>query len=283
MKHVLTSLGALAAMSGPAFAQTETVQVEIAPTQTTQFQTAGASDVAVAAPSQAYCVSIMSGFPNDDTVARYQFFRLTQDIAQDATPQFRATLAQYGEADVSQDTPILEVIEAIANPVLRQAAPEMVIGYMDHLIQFEDRCETYISGQVDSLKAYDADLVWEDPIIAEDALFLRQVLSDSLDRVGANNDPVHSFAAQQYAQSLITTRDNMEYQVFVSDIDELETLYMTDLDGRLARSNDIINEEMDREVLGDAVILSDDMNKAAREQEKQRTLYTLIRILGGGY
>ena len=240
-----------------------------------------AGDVAIAAPSQQYCNTIMAGFPNDDHVARYQFFRLTQDMAQDATPEFRAALAQYGDADVTAETPILDVIEAIANPVLRQAAPEMVIGYMEHLIDFESRCETYLTGQIDSLKAYDSDLVWEDPIIAEDALFLRQVLGDSLDRAGASNDPVHSYASVQYAQALISTRDNMEFQAFESDIDELETLYMTDLDGRLARSNDIINEEVDREVLGDSVTLSDDLNKDLKSKENQKTLYTLARILGG--
>lgn len=264
MKFLPALFAGLALLSAPALAQS----------------TAMPGDVAIAAPSQQYCVTVMSGFPNDDHVARYQFFRLTQDLAEGSTPQFRAALAQYGDADVDENTPILDVIEAIANPVLRQAAPEMVVGFMAHLIDFEDRCGVYLDGQISSLKAYDGDLIWEDPLIAEDALFLRQVLAESLDRAGASNDPAHAFASQDYAANLIATRDNMEYQVFTSEIDELETLYMTDLDGRLARSNDIINKEMDREGLTDAVTLADDMDKDFKEKEDQRRLYTLWRILG---
>ena len=240
----------------------------------------GPGDVAVAAPSQQYCVTVMSGFPNDDHVARYQFFRLSQEMAVGATPQFRAALAQYGDAEVNEQTPILDVIEAIANPVLRQAAPEMVIGFMEHLIDFEDRCGAFLEGQINSLKAYDGDLVWEDPLITEDALFLRQVLSESLDRAGAADNPAHAFATQDYAANLIQTRDNMEFQVFTTEIDDLEAIYMTDLDGRLARSNDLINKEMDREGLDDALTLAKDMDKSFKEQEDKRRLYTLWRILG---
>lgn len=264
MKHLLSIITGLAVLSAPAMAQTA----------------APSGDVAIVAPSQQYCVTVMSGFPNDDHVARYQFFRLTQDIAEGATPQFRAALSQYGDADVNEQTPILDVIEAIANPVLRQAAPEMVIGFMEHLIDFEDRCGVYLDGQISSLKAYDGDLIWEDPLIAEDALFLRQILSESLERAGASNDPSHAFASQDYAANLISTRDNMEFQVFTTEIDDLEALYMTDLDGRLARSNDIINKEMDRESLDDAVTLANDMDKDFKEKEDQRRLYTLWRILG---
>ena len=57
---------------------------------------------------------------------------------------------------------------------------------------------------------------------------------------------------------------------------------MEDLDGRLARSNDVINSEMDREILGDSIQLSDDMTDAARERARQERLYRLLRIFGGG-
>lgn len=264
MKRFPAVLTGLVLLCAPAIAQTS----------------ASSGDVAIADPSQQYCVTIMSGFPNDDHVARYQFFRLTQEMAVGSTPEFRAALAQYGDADVNAQTPILDVIEAIANPVLRQAAPEMVIGFMEHLIDFEDRCGAYLEGQINSLKAYDGELTLEDPLITEDALFLRQILSESLDRAGAGQDTIHIFASQDYAADLIRTRDNMEFQVFTTEIDDLEALYMTDLDGRLARSNDIINKEMDREGLDDAVTLATDMDKDFKEKEDQRRLYTLWRILG---
>ena len=44
-------------------------------------------DIPVAAPSQDYCISVMSAFPNGDSVARYQFFKLTEKMAVGATPE----------------------------------------------------------------------------------------------------------------------------------------------------------------------------------------------------
>jgi len=256
-------------MTGPAFAQDAPIAL---------------SDVPIAAtPVQEGCIMTMAGFPDEGHVARYQFFRLTQELAADTSPAFRAALDHYGEGKVLQDTPILDVIEDIANPVLRQAAPELAIANMDHLIDFADRCDPYLTGQIESLRAYDADLSFEDPIINEDALFLRQVLSDSLFRLGASDDPVHGWAVQNYASALITARDNIEFTSFEVEINDLEALYMTDLDGRLARSNDIINKEMDRDTLSDAMSLNDDLNKDAKEKSKQSMLRTLARILNGRY
>jgi len=236
-------------------------------------------DVAVAAPSQDYCISVMSAFPNDDIVPRYQFFKLTEQMAVGATPEFKATLEHFGDGDVDPAMPVIDVIEAIANPVIRQAAPELAIAYMGHLIDFAGRCETYIDGQVASLVAYNPNLAFDDAVIAEDALYLRQILSDSLMRLDADKNPAYSGAVNGYATSLVAMRDNIEFQAYASEIGEIEALYMTDLDGRLARSNDIINSEINRETLGDAVALSDDMNRQAKEMEKRRSIETLLRIL----
>lgn len=258
---------------------------------------AQATDAAISAPAAAYlptaeypnvspdyCIDSMSGFPTDDQEARYQFFRLTEEMARDITPDLRRALSQYGEGQVPLSTPMLDVIEDIANPVLRQAAPEITITNMTYVIDFASICEPFITGQINSLKAYDSALSDTEfnSVIAEDALFLRQILSDSMYRLGANEDPIYQAAVTQYADSLVATRDVIEFTSFESELDDLEALYMTDLDGRLKRSNDVINEEMDREILGDSIALSDSMNKAEKKKAKQRQLYTLIRILGGG-
>jgi len=155
---------------------------------------------------------------------------------------------------------------------------------MNYLVDFAAVCDVYITGQTDSLIAFDPALGNPEmnTAIAEDALFLRQILSESLSRLGADQDAVWGNAAQSYSSSLVAQRDAVEFAAFETDIAELETLFMDDLDGRLARSNDVINSEMDREILGDAVKISDDMNEAARKRAKQERLYNLIRILGGG-
>ncbi len=281
LSRFLISLSALAMSALPVAAQTGAAEID-----TTPVDAAAPLDMVnapqtrpIAAPDQEYCISILSSFPSDDHVARYQFFRLTQELAVDAKPGLRAALAHYGGDTVNANTPVLDVIESIANPVLRQAAPDIIIANMNHLITFADRCETYISGQISSLHAFDNTLTLNDYVIREDALFLRQVLSGSLQRVDAHTDPRFADASSAYASSLIVMRDDIEFEGFETDIDDLEMMFMTDLDGRLARSNDIINEEMNRETLGNAVTLASDMNKDLKRKEDQRVLVTLLRIL----
>jgi hypothetical protein len=226
----------------------------------------------------------MAGFPDNGHVPRYQFFKLTKELAMDVSPNFLAALDEYGAGSVSPDTSVMEVIEAIANPVLRQAAPEITIGHMDYLIDFASICRPFLEGQLDSLSAYDPSLKDGEfnAVISEDALYLRQILSDTLYRVGAEEHPVYGPAINDYAAALVTTRDRIEFAHFESDLEDLEAVFLTDLDGRLARSNDVINQEMDREVLSSSIQITDQMNDDARRKRKQEALYTLMRILNGG-
>ena len=230
-----------------------------------------------------YCINTLAEFPTDDHERRYQFFRLSEEMARDVTLDLRAALLKYGDQAVEPGSSVLGVIENIANPVLRQAAPKLTISNMTYVIDFAKICEPYISGQINSLKAFDGGLtnVEFNAVIVEDALFLRQILSDSLFRLGANEDLQYGGVVNQYAQSLITTRDEVEFSTFESELGDLEALYMNDLDGRLKRSNDLINEEIDREILGDSVALSDSLISAEKRKAKERQAYTLYRILGG--
>lgn len=239
---------------------------------------------AVAGQNQSRCIEQMADFPTDDPVARYQFFRLVSDVAYGANDVTRAMFNHYGQPAVEAGTPVLAVIEDIANPVLRQAAPDVIVSSMNYLVDFSVACDVYITGQTESLAAFDKTLTNPDlnTAITEDALFLRQILSESLSRLGADKDASWSNAAASYSRSLVTQRDAVEFSAFETDIAELETLFMDDLDGRLARSNDVINSEMDRETLGDAIQLSNDMNEAARERARQERIYRLLRLFGGG-
>lgn len=236
-------------------------------------------DIAISDPYQDYCITVITGFPNDDSVARYQFFKLTEDLSVDATPAFVQILAAQDTGNFSADTPVLDIIETIANPVLRQAAPQIVIEAMHHLIDFNVKCEPYISGQVASLTAFDSSLKDSDIIIAEDALYLRQILLDSLVRLGADEDPIRKIEIDGYSNALVRARNAIEFKAYDDDVSDIESLFMEDLDGRLARSNDIINNEIDREVLGDAVILSNDMIENLKRKQKEENVRTLARIL----
>ena len=277
MLRSLLSLSSIAVLSLSALAADAQT-----PDQLTQTVTPAAVTQTSLNPD--YCINALSDFPTDDHERRYQFFRLSEEMARDVTPDLRAALQKYSGETVEAGSSVLGVIENIANPVLRQAAPKLTVSNMTYVIDFAKICEPFISGQIKSLEAFDGGLkdVAFNAVIVEDALFLRQILSDSLSRLGASEDAQYSASVNQYANALVVTRDEVEFTTFESELGDLEALYMDDLDGRLKRSNDLINEEMDREILGDSVALSDSMNRAEKKKAKERQLYTLYRILGGG-
>lgn len=266
------------AQVSPEYAPTEQVSPVQAP-----LETAPLSAAISANSNPDYCINSMAGFSEENYDARYQFYRLTEEMARDVTPSFSAAMIQYGDGVIPSGTPILDVIEDIANPVLRQAAPEITISNMAYVIDFANICAPFIEGQIESLRAYDDALndIEFNAVISEDALFLRQILSDSLLRLGADKDPAYSHAVNAYTQSLVTTRDNVEFTAFVSEVDDLESLFMTDLDGRLKRSNDLINSEMDNEVLSNAVTTANSMDAATKKRAKLEQTRTLYQILGG--
>ena len=237
----------------------------------------------IEAANQEHCITVLTGFPDTNHQERYQFFRLVQLMGADATPEFRAAIRAFGDGTVAADTPIIDVIDVISNPVLRQAAPEIAVSHMGHLIEFSQTCGDFLAGQTDSLSVYDSGLneVGFNQVIAEDALFLRQVLADALYRQNADSDPVHSGVVIGYARSLVLARNDIEFAGFDSEVDQIEALFLNDLDGRLARSNDIINNEMSAESIAAAISLSRDLNKSAAEkatQERQRDLLRIFRI-----
>jgi len=229
--------------------------------------------------NQNFCIDVITGFPNDDQVSRYQFFKLTDELALDSDIEFKRALMAYEQDPIPTDIPILDVVELIANPVLRQAAPEVVVASMHHLIEFNGRCAPYVMGQISSLTAFDPTLTDSDIVIAEDALYLRQILLDSLARLGASESPIHKVAVLNYTDALVRSRDAIEFQAYENDVSDVEALFMSDLDGRLARSNDLINNEIDREILGDAVNLSDDLIGDLKRKQKEEGVRTLARIL----
>ncbi|GLQ19448.1 hypothetical protein ACFFUB_13565 [Algimonas porphyrae] len=249
--------------------------------------TGWASDAAQIAPSSLtteqteQCVTLMSGFPDEGPESRYIFFRLSQALSDDITPELSQLMADYMTQNevrrLRADFPMIDVIEDIADPVLRQAAPERTVAGMAHIAYFDALCGSFIQGQVDSLLAFRSDLSANDMAIREDALYLRQILSEALDRLGAGERQ----AVRAYTAALVTERDDIEYVGFADEIDELEALYMGDLDKRLARSNDAVNEGVNAETVQDAAALARDMDEQARENAKRERLFSLIRILGG--
>lgn len=269
MKRLILGLCALIAPAfAPAFASAQEIPQEIPAAQLTPEQTE-------------LCVTMMSGFPDDSPEARYVFFRLSQELASDVTPELSALMAKFMAENETRrlpaDWPMLDVVEDIADPVLRQAAPSQTIASMAHIAYFNALCGTFVQGQVDSLIAFNPTLSDNDIVIREDALYLRQILAEALDRLGGGDTQ----AMAAYTVALVAERDDIEYVGFVDEVDELEALYMGDLDTKLSRSNDAVNEGVNVESFADAVALADDMNEQARKRAQQERLYSLVRILGG--
>ena len=89
VKHSLIVSACLTGISiaSPALAQSVDVNGPSVITYEQNVITADNSPIQ-AAESQEFCITVMSGFPDDGHLARYQFFRLTEEMATDATPEF---------------------------------------------------------------------------------------------------------------------------------------------------------------------------------------------------
>ncbi len=259
-------------------AQTDIVKT----TNNTQYNQQPTLELANA-EDQEKCITIMAAFPDSGHAARYHFFRLVEAISVDSSDDFRSTLTAYRGDHIPPETPITEVVEGIANPVLRQAVPQLAVAQTAHLIDFAHTCDSFIRGQIQSLEAYDPTLIETETnrVILEDALFLRQVLADALFRLDANTDAVHGPQLIAYSRSLLSARNDLEFQSFEKDVDEIEAIFLSDLDGRLARSNDIINGELSKEALESAISLSEDLNEGARQRHEQRMRLLVRSILVG--
>lgn len=279
--QIVSSVTSRAINSG---STTETASISTTPTFTLEDAIASGERAVSAAPVQEKCITIMNGFPDNGHETRYQFFKLSQELAKDVDPTFRAAIDFYGDYNVTPETPIMDVIENIANPVYRQAAPEITVGNMGYLIDFALDCDSYLNGQIESLEAFDDNLTQSDfeTIIGEDALFMRQILSDSLFRMGGQEHEVFGPSVRAYADNLVRARDTIEFASFENQMANLEATYMNDLDGRLARSNDVINNEMDREALAYALEITNDLNEQAKLEARRKSMRILQLILGGG-
>ncbi|MEO1641712.1 MAG: hypothetical protein AAFR74_00145 [Pseudomonadota bacterium] len=230
---------------------------------------------------QQSCLARMSGFPSDDPAARYQFFVLTETVGMDIDAATLSAMKHYGQPPLPGDVAMVEVIEAIANPVMLQAQPAATVAQTVSLVEFAQDCAPYIRGQIDSLAFIEPS--FNDPTfnvtIREDALYLRQMAGDALSRLDAHSDPLYGPAVHNYDASLLSLRNEIEFTAFESELGDLEGLYLADLDEKLALANDQINGEMDREVLDSSIAISKDMSEASDEERKRRMMQTLFYIL----
>lgn len=229
-----------------------------------------------------FCIAMMTGFPEISLEDRHQFYALIRALSHGADPQFVAAMQAYGEGEVTPDTPVVQVIEAIANPVMLQAAPQATIAQTAHLIRFGTECQVFLDGQMASLEAVNPSLADGRTrlTIGEDALYLRSLLLDAMYRLSADTDPQHGAAVAAYQRDLVTQRDGIEFAAFDAEIADIEALATGDLEERLDRANNALESGMDTENVARAADLSDMLNAAQREETQRRVSQILIDILG---
>lgn len=230
---------------------------------------------------QETCLVRMSGFAMDDRAARYQFFVLIETVGMDVDAAMLASMKHFGQPPLPADTTMIAVIEGIANPITLQAQPALTVAQTVSLISFAQECAPYIRGQINSLAVIEPGFA--DPTfnvtVREDGLYLRQMAGEALARLGAYEDPVHGQAVRSYDRVLVDLRTQIEFDAFEHQLDDLEGLYLSDLDQKLALANDQINGEMDREVLDNSIMISNDMSKASEQERRRRMTQTLFQIL----
>lgn len=229
-----------------------------------------------------FCIAMMSGFPEISLEDRHQFYALIRALAHGADPAFIEAMEAYGEGEVSPDTPVVQVIEAIANPVMLQAAPQATIAQTAHLIRFGTECSVFLDGQITSLEAVNPALAdgRGTLTIGEDALYLRSLLLDAMYRLSADTDPQHGGAIAAYQRDLVRQRDGIEFAAFDAEIADIEAMATGDLEDRLDRANAALESGMDTENVQRAADLSDMLTKAQREESQRRVAQVLIDILG---
>lgn len=231
-----------------------------------------------------FCIAQMTALPDGSLAGRHQFFTLVKETAHGAGPAFQEALAAYGEGQVPDGTAMMDVVEAIANPVTRQAMPELTVAQTAYLIRFASECETALNGQIAALEATNPDLAngLYQQAMGEDALFLRATLLDALYRLSADSDPQHGATIAAYQRDLVAQRGDIEFAAFDAEIDEIEAMLSGDLGKRLTLSNEQVAESGDAGAVA-AARASAEITSQAQREETQRRLAEMVEAMMRDY
>lgn len=257
-----------------------------APVSARQAEAPPAYDAAIAsaqtAPAEIDCIAQMSALAGGDPEGRHQLFLLVQEIGRGATPDMVDVLSTYGLGSVDPETPVMDVIETIANPVLLQAAPGATVGQMGHLIRFSQSCAVPLDGQIAALEALMPSLgapAYRQPI-QEDALFIRSILLDALYRLEADRDSRHGQTIADYQRDLVSQRDEMEFAAFEAEIAQLEADFAGDLESRLGLAAEAVGENAQSVDARGAAEVARALSEVQRAEANARMAEIIRGVLG---
>ncbi|MCI4645006.1 MAG: hypothetical protein MRY64_09505 [Hyphomonadaceae bacterium] len=228
-----------------------------------------------------FCITQMIRLQDGSLAGRHQFFTLVRETGRGADPVFREALAAYGQGQVPAEARMVEVVEAIANPVTRQVSPAITVAQAAHLIRFARECETELDGQIAALEALDPSLANGLYLqsMGEDAMFLRSTLLDALYRLAADSDPQHGAAIAAYQRDLVAQRGDVEFAAFDAEIDQIEAMVTGDLEKRLEMSNQQVAESGDAGAVASAQASAEILTASQREQSRTRIAEILRQMM----
>ncbi|MEM9740522.1 MAG: hypothetical protein AAF829_11695 [Pseudomonadota bacterium] len=227
------------------------------------------------------CATQMTTLAGGTLTGRHQLFVLVQQAGRGADDAFLEAIGTFGAGSVDPSTPLLQVVEDIANPVLLQAAPAATVGQMAHLIRFSQECQIVLDGQIAALEATVPDLssgVYKQAI-GEDAIFLRSMLLDALYRLNADADPIHGQSVATYQRDLLRQRDDIEFAAFDSDLAALEEEFASDLESRLELANTSVGDAAASVDAKGAAEVAKALSDVQRAESNQRMAQLLRDVL----
>ncbi|MEL6661449.1 MAG: hypothetical protein AAFO57_01505 [Pseudomonadota bacterium] len=230
-----------------------------------------------------FCATQMISLADASLEGRHQFYVLVREAGRGANNGFLEALDAFGAQQISRETPVLQVVEDTANPVLLQAAPAATVSQMAYLIGFSNECADLLEGQIVALEATSPGLAsgTYKQAIGEDAMFLRSMLLDALYRLNADSDPRHGQAIAAYQRDLVDQRDDIEFAAFDAELAALEDEFAGDLDRRLDLANTAVGENAEAVDAKGAAAVARALSDVQRAEANQRMARILAEVLNG--
>lgn len=251
--------------------------------QTVPLQATSLSDLAPV--NSQFCTQMMTGFPDESLVNRYQFFRLIQSMKSGVDSDMRAGLSHYGEkVDLSTEN-VVDTVQNLSDPVVLQSSPAFALSNASHLIRYAEECNGFISSQISAIE-YAEPSVKEasmEEILAEDAVFLRALIVQSMETLSAGDHPVYGPAMRRYEGATIYIRNEAEFIGFEAELDALTAETISEIDDKLALHLSMVEGDINNESISTSSDMLESMNKTSKQESHRGVYNTLYRILNSRY
>lgn len=232
-----------------------------------------------------FCAGMMAGFPDDSLINRYQFFRLIQSMKAGVDSDMRAAFTHYGEKTDMGQTGVVETIENLSDPVVLQSSPAYALTNASHLIRYAEDCSPFIASQISSIEFAEPSVTEAamEEVLAEDAVYLRALVMESLESLSAQNHPIYGPATERYEGATIYIRNEGEFIGFEAELEALTNDTIAEIDDKLALHLQMVEGDIDKETVSTSSDMLESMNRTSKQESHRGVYETLFRILNSPY